>query len=99
MTKNPVRARSRNLARYGLTIIGYDELVRSQNGLCMICRKVPTMGRGKKLYVDHCHKTGKVRGLLCNRCNSAIGLFDEDAARMRWASNYVLEAALTMNLS
>lgn len=92
--RGPEYSRAKNLARYGLTIASYEALVKEQNGLCMICRKVPTMGRGKRLYVDHCHKTGRVRGLLCNRCNSAIGLFDEDPARMRWASNYILEAEL-----
>ena len=92
INNNATYRRQRALKQnYGLTIEQYDEMVSRQNGLCLICRKPPSGGRGRRLYVDHCHETKIVRGLLCNRCNSAIGLLDEDAARMKHAANYVLE--------
>lgn len=70
------------LHRYGITKEIYDQMFESQNGLCAICRKPERLfdkraGRVKLLAVDHSHKTGKVRGLLCQACNTAIGLLTE----------------------
>lgn len=65
-----------NLKRmYGMTLGQYDEMVENQNGVCMICEK-PEINR--RLSVDHDHKTGKVRGLLCCRCNFALGIVEDD---------------------
>lgn len=50
---------------------------------CAIC------GSAKKLHIDHCHKSGKVRGTLCSKCNTAIGMMDEDPSRMRGAAIYI----------
>ena len=57
---------------YGITIEIYEEILEKQNWVCAICG---TDGNEKKynFHVDHCHKTGKVRGLLCSNCNSGIG--------------------------
>ena len=55
--------------RYGITQEQYDALLRSQGGKCGICKCLP--GR-KRLCVDHDHATGRIRGLLCVRCNSAV---------------------------
>lgn len=82
--------RRSQLRKYNLTVDQFDAMVLSQNGVCAICRKAPKSGF--TLCVDHCHETGVVRGLLCNRCNSAIGLLDEDPARIRRASNYIIES-------
>lgn len=60
--------------KYGLTLAEYNRLLANQNGHCAICPA--TIGeekRMRKLFVDHDHTTGKVRGLLCSRCNSAVG--------------------------
>ncbi|MFF3908865.1 endonuclease VII domain-containing protein [Streptomyces sp. NPDC001848] len=60
-----------------------DEMVASQMGLCVICLKAPAV------HVDHCHKTGKVRGVLCFNCNSAIGKLDDDPDIGRRAVAYL----------
>ena len=64
------------LREYGISVEKYQELLKQQGGLCKICKQLETQQR--KLSIDHNHKTGKVRGLLCNRCNVAIGLLNED---------------------
>ena len=68
------------MREYGITIEQYKEMSEKQNGLCAICHKPETQERkGIKysLAVDHCHRTGKVRGLLCFKCNSAMGSFEK----------------------
>lgn len=76
--------------------IGWEErlrLSRKQNGKCAICRSVEEdLAQGLALHVDHCHKTGRVRGLLCGPCNRGIGLLAEDPKSLRAAVRY-LEAA------
>lgn len=59
-------------SRYGLSIDQYQQMLESQYGLCAICRKPETVGSGA-LSIDHCHDSGSVRGLLCRKCNTAIG--------------------------
>lgn len=73
--KNPDKKKkndnnARLLRRYGITEAKYFEMVAIQNGKCKICDK-PNIGE-KGLHVDHCHTTGKVRGLLCLRCNGSL---------------------------
>lgn len=60
------------LKRYGLTLEGYDRMLEEQGSTCAIC-PTDTDKNGGNLSVDHCHKTGKVRGLLCKTCNRDIG--------------------------
>lgn len=57
---------------YGLTLEEYNRMYAEQKGLCKMCGKIPK----KVLVVDHNHKTGKIRGLLCHGCNRAIAIFD-----------------------
>lgn len=63
------------LKKYGLTQAGYEQMVLDREGKCDLCLEVPqpTKKRRYGLYVDHDHVTGRVRGLLCNRCNFALG--------------------------
>ena len=82
---DPVKKRDENLKRnYGISLKQYNQILEEQGGLCKICEtdnpKGRKTGRGNvtSLYVDHCHKTGKVRGLLCNTCNRAIGYIGEN---------------------
>lgn len=85
------RGRRARLKMYGLTEAQYDEMYEAQDGSCAICRA--TQGRRKEkdhpLLVDHCHATGKVRGLLCQPCNSALGMFEDNTERMRKAIAYL----------
>lgn len=74
---------------YGLTLEQYHELYRKHNGKCAIYRKQEVISR---LSIDHDHKTGKIRGLLCRTCNSGIGLFQESKDLIQKAFLY-LEAA------
>lgn len=86
---DPVIARERRLRReYGITGEQYDAMHAAQGGVCAICRCPETI-EGRPLAVDHCHASGNVRSLLCSRCNTAIGLFDDDGALMRVAAAYV----------
>lgn len=72
--------RNNLLYRYGLTPEDYDDMVHAQDGACAICEaRCPT---GRRLAVDHCHKTGRVRGLLCMRCNTLIGRLESDVTRI-----------------
>lgn len=61
-------------ANYGITTKQYEEIVNKQNGKCAICDCEP---KTRYLHVDHCHKTNKIRGLLCHNCNTGIGLLKE----------------------
>lgn len=74
-----------SIKKFGITEDQYNQMLEKQLGLCAICHKPDTI----KLAVDHCHETGKVRGLLCKRCNMAIGLLDDDPDRIISAALYV----------
>lgn len=79
--------------RFQLTTAEYDKMFHAQNGVCAICKKKEVdrskLGKLKWLSVDHCHKTGMIRGLLCRKCNAAIGMMDESAALMTRAAEYL----------
>ena len=70
---------------YGLTEAQYTEIATAQGGVCKICKTKPE----RVLAVDHDAKTKRVRGLLCRRCNSAIGLLDHVPERMDAAAEYM----------
>lgn len=69
--------------KYGITYEDYEELLVKQDGKCALC------GRVSVLAIDHCHKTGKIRGLLCNQCNLGIGLLKEDPEIFKKALEYL----------
>ena len=69
---------------YGLTPEEYDLLVVSNNNLCGICNTKPN-----KLYVDHCHTSGNVRGLLCQQCNTMLGMAKDNITTLRNAIRYL----------
>ncbi len=90
---NPGRARKTQRAcllkkKYGLTIEDYGRILKAQGGRCRICRRKP----GKKmLAVDHNHQTGEVRALLCSKCNTGLGQFNEDLSLLLKAASYLEE--------
>lgn len=72
---------------YGLSRAEYEELLASQDGACLICRRPPT--QGNPLCVDHCHNTGDVRGVLCDDCNVMIARAHDDPEVLRRAVDYL----------
>lgn len=86
------RREERLMSKYGISLKEYDEMLKQQNGKCKICGSEKVGGNHKYLKVDHCHKTGKVRGLLCNDCNLGIGKLKDDPDILRNAAKYIEEA-------
>jgi hypothetical protein len=81
------------ISRYGINLDIYYSLLEKQNHRCAICDAVENNVIGDRakwsFAVDHNHVTGKVRGLLCNQCNRAIGMLKDDAALLRKAADYL----------
>ena len=73
---------------YGVTVDDYNKMFEDQEGKCAICKK-HQIELPKKLHVDHCHKTKKVRGLLCFKCNTAIGHFEDNPEILKNAVEYL----------
>ena len=81
---DPEARREASLRRlYGIGVDEFNRMAAVQGGLCAIC------GVQDRLCVDHCHTSGALRGLLCGKCNKAIGLFDEVPDRMQRAMAYL----------
>lgn len=80
--------------KFGITIDDYERIYNKQGGVCAICGQ-PEIRRYNgniiKLAVDHCHETGKVRGLLCSMCNLSLGGFNDSADLLKNAINYLDE--------
>ena len=77
--KNPQVGRKHHLKKnYGITPEDFDRMMEEQDGKCALCGVEP---QSKALHVDHCHTTGKVRGLLCGGCNRVLGFLE---ARPGW---------------
>lgn len=88
--KESIRSKLRERV-YGLSEEDYQALIKKQDGRCVICRSQDP-GRSKYWNVDHCHDSGKVRGLLCTTCNTGLGHFKDDAELLKAAVKY-LEAS------
>ncbi len=76
---------------YGVTVEMFNAMIKAQKNKCPICSK-----HLKKPHIDHCHKTGKVRGILCVKCNWGLGLFQDDQALMRKAIRYLNRGQITV---
>jgi len=88
--KPEVYLNSRLKSQYGLSLAEYQELLESQGGVCKICKQ--PCNSGKRLAVDHCHLTGKIRGLLCTCCNTGIGKFRDSPELLLAAVEYLKNA-------
>lgn len=77
------KSRSQHLKKtYGITLEDYNELFLRQNEKCAICGKAQTESN-RRFGVDHDHRTGKIRGILCSGCNSALGYFERYKEKMQ----------------
>lgn len=76
---------------YGISFEDYNKLLETQNFGCAICGSDINQNRrtSGKLFIDHCHNSGKVRGLLCSKCNHALGLFNDDSTLLAKAIAYL----------
>ena len=80
--------KSKLKTKFGMTLKQYDTLLALQGGVCAICGTGRPGGMGR-FPVDHCHTTGRIRGLLCNLCNIGLGHFKDDLARLNAAVAYL----------
>lgn len=88
--KEQLRHKIRKLT-YGITEAEFNSLLESQNKSCAICGSSEAGGRGD-WHVDHCHKTNKIRGLLCHHCNTGLGLFRDSPELLILAAEYLRES-------
>ena len=89
---DPDIARMQMLRRnYGMTPDDYNAMVAKQSNQCLICSVSGESERNQRLVVDHCHTSGKVRGLLCNKCNLLLGHADDTIDRLERAIFYLKE--------
>lgn len=78
-------------SKYGLSKVDYFALLRTQEHKCKICRRDEVDSVHNTLYVDHCHATGKVRALLCDKCNTGLGHFQDSPELLAIAKLYLEE--------
>jgi len=94
LSKRRAYHRKRTLAKYNINETKFDELLSAQEYRCAICKNVSTQWwnneSNKGLVVDHNHKCGHVRGLLCDKCNSALGYFEDNIEYLDSAKKYLL---------
>ena len=84
--RDPDGGRRRSIKhKYGISLQEYDQLLDHQKGACAICKTTPHT----RLCIDHDHKTGRIRGLLCRKCNTAIGLLRESESNLLRAITYL----------
>lgn len=88
---NPDRNKNYKLvANYGITLDQYNELLKQQNFKCKICDNSKSNSKlSTKLFVDHCHISGKIRGLLCDSCNKGLGLFKDNKELLKKSIKYL----------
>lgn len=93
---NPDKFKQYSLKKtFGISKALYDFMLAAQGGVCAICRELEPghlNGKRKSLAVDHCHKTNKIRGLLCWPCNSALGKFKDKPENLAAAILYLTKA-------
>ena len=87
-TKTETRERHL-LRKYGIGLAQYQRLLRHQNNVCAICAGKESAQFKNVLHVDHCHASGKVRGLLCNGCNRMLGYAKDEPKTLRRAAAYL----------
>jgi hypothetical protein len=87
--RHPEKARAKRLLdRYGLTVEQHEALLKHQNDSCALCKRHKSTNE-LGLHIDHCHKTDKVRGILCPSCNQALGLLQDNPELCELAASYL----------
>ncbi len=90
--KRPHKLRLRRnahlLKKYGITADEFDKRLESQKGVCAICKK-QNKSKIREMVVDHNHKTSELRGILCENCNRALGLFEDSIENLSAATEYL----------
>lgn len=90
---DPEKFKDRRLRRlYGISISDFNAMFKRQSGVCAICGSDKAF-KGRSLSVDHCHMTGKIRGILCGHCNAGLGHFKDSVDALRKAIHYLLQTA------
>lgn len=91
--RNPFVKKNRDLRQtFGITVAEFHAMRDAQGGVCAACgrpEKEKRSGRVRELAVDHCHRTGAIRGLLCGNCNRGIGKFEDNPELLRKAADYL----------
>lgn len=88
-SRDPMKEKATKLkGLYGITLDDYNQMFATQNGNCAICKRNQSQFK-KMLFVDHCHTTGMIRGLLCSMCNQAIGLLQDNVEIIKSAAKYL----------
>lgn len=92
-----MKGREKNFMQvHGVSYAQRDQMYADQNGLCLICKEagnIDLLAKGAstkgRLFIDHCHDTGKVRGLICNACNIGLGVFKDNPEILEQATVYL----------
>jgi hypothetical protein len=86
------RSLSQSLKKYKISQQEWHQLLERQDGRCAICRQPSTAiinGKVKRLAIDHCHETKQLRGLLCSKCNTGLGMFSDNWLLLENALEYL----------
>ena len=75
--------------KYGITLVEYRRRIESQEHKCALCKDLLEEGNRREVHVDHCHATGRVRGILCRTCNHGLGFFKDSPERLAAAIDYL----------
>jgi len=75
--------------RYNISVAVYEALMEGVGRRCMICKSIEGDGGISTLHIDHSHKTGKIRGVLCRFCNNGIGNFKDEPELLRRSAEYL----------
>lgn len=93
--RHPEKRRNQNYKHnHKITLEEYNAMFAKQGGLCASCGCPAAgmhYGKPRNLAVDHCHKTGEIRGLLCDMCNRALGMLDDDPEKIKALLRYITE--------
>jgi len=76
-------------SKFGITLDQYESMVKEQKNLCLICNGIEKDKKKKRLTIDHCHSTNKVRGLLCSACHTLLGMAKDNIEILQAAIEYL----------